>query len=200
MKYEIIIAIIGVLAAVISAVTALIASTFARRVHKDTLSLIAPKERPIIVLTDEFSGNIFVSREYDEWVFPLVYKLKNSGERPATDLKIKYGLAQFEKPETFHEIQEPITNSNPFYPGTQIEMREYLPIKFLTGDIGNPSELLMLIYIRIEYKDKWNPDKSYSDDFYFTHENDIGTISHSTELIRERFIESVDDVFGTLQL
>ena len=198
MPFETIIAIIGVSAALTSAIAAFISFLFSRKVHKDTLALITPKERPIIALINEVSDRIFVSMKSKQWSFHIMYKLKNSGERPAIDLTIKYGAGPLDETQAFHQIPEAISNSNPFYPGTIIDMDEYLTLNFLTGEFKNQAEFKMLFYIRLEYKDKWNPSKSFSDDIYFSYENDIGTLSHSSSEIRNRFKESVENVFGRL--
>jgi hypothetical protein len=200
MENPIIITSISLCMTILSALAAWFAYRFSIKAHKDTLSILLPKERPLIVLIEEIAASIYTNCNTHNQEFQMRFKLKNIGSHPATNLIVKFGLAEVEKRDSLHETLSPITVSNTFYQETEIPFSDYFSVEFLSRKVEYDEKLNLLLYIRLNYEDKWCPDKSYSDDFYLIFSNEFAELVHATNEIKMQFKAKVDQVFGSLTL
>jgi hypothetical protein len=181
---------INVYATFISVLLAMFAVLVSIFIHWQTRQLQKPMERPIISIID----NNCKGEPNDDTAkleFTLNIIVKNIGEHPAGDLRMRVWGTPVEEPNNLKMIYDK-SMSDPFFPGIQ----GVLPPPKITCQRSSLGDEIFF-FVKINYKDEFFQDKEYAQNFYLIYEIGKDRIPTADLSIKKKF-ESYLEKAGAL--
>jgi hypothetical protein len=193
-------AVISALAALISALMAMIAVGNSIYVNYQTRKLLEPTERPVISLHDQrFQSQYF--KKPPSAIFSLSFEFKNIGKHPAKNLRTRLNWCPRNQLNEFSRNFNDLSMANrldvdgitTFDHAFQVPV-EIVKVEKKEGVIVEGTELY--IYLFLTYEDEFNLGKSYCDEFWLKYTMGEPKVKHMTLQDELTFKSYVISVYG----
>lgn len=182
---------IGGMAALVSAIFAAIAVISALLIHRDTRKLLKRTERPIFSLLKPKCTHGLISGQIQ---VDLNFRFVNIGKNPAQDVRMRIGACLKQMPQLFKNYAD-TSMANRVDPQVDITWETHVGYPIIPGKKPElVKRIPLLFYILLTYKDVFDPDTEYHDEFYLEYnlgETTAGDARMENRIALKPYLEKV---------